>query len=50
MENDHMRIGSNNLSSQLAEALELIDTIQGQIKGHYQKLDSIIEDFMGEQR
>ena len=46
---DHMIIGSNNLSSQLAEAIELIETIQGQIKGHYPKLDSIIEEFMKEQ-
>ena len=40
----------NEIKDRMDEAIELIETIQGQIKGHYPKLDSIIEDFMGEQR
>ena len=40
----------NETKERMDEAIELIETIQCQIKGHYPKLDSIIEDFMGEQR
>ena len=39
----------NEIKERMDEAIELIETIQGQIKGHYPKLDSIIEEFMKEQ-
>ena len=40
----------NEIKERMDEAIELIETIQGQIKGHYPKLDSIIEEFLEDDR